>query len=1395
MKKITLARMFLSLIVMGAMGGLSADTIPTQWSTNFIGSLAYAQTHHAPLVVIWGNQSCPNCEKLHKTLTDIKLKAWLAEHPIVTVSKHDPWDENKYRDFNSWKKSWSDDYHAAWDWIVEKSGKGEKDWDYPVVGLYWKLPDGNEKVKRFFVGRNSLMPQKPDKTHTTLADQLRGSLDKYFASYKAGAEFLVGGTPCDRLEARAGTRQAVVPLRRTLLTTNFVSRLTVTFPNGVTNSIDYAWEGVNERAYLSVDIPSGVFAEGEVIELSLTSDQDEIVRTSSITFVGEDEPTPKNPLWIGERTLDTLEAGEWTMDYDLVKARANAKGSPALILIGGSLWCPDCVKTDHYLVDTKPFKDWLVSNDVSCAAIDVPKIPLGGTTSLLTYDASTASERYVLATTPNQESIQSGAGYLSRHSVSMEDALSIAERNAALVTNAVPLGLCRPEQMSGDNSETGIFNTGIPCLVMMRPDGTIAGRLYQFNNVSPANTNSVPAYISRMDELVRLVAESGEELNADWRSTSSTIEPNGTLTSTISAIDLVDAYRLTSVSNWMRGAIRVQSDDAPILPIYATEKNVRVTLLKIRNNEIESRQVAEGNLFSGVDLAVVCDDTTADWFVEIRALDSAKTFLLEREDISTTSYSMTVSLESPPSTIAFASNGRSVSEKTAGRLAIPLVRGNGAAGTVTARITLDSELTTATEETYAWTDTEVSWTDGEEGKEKYVYLDVINDSVWDGPRDIALRISEVTGSHNPEASETNNVYVVAVIEDDKREIGKLAITQTDPALVKKDVVVVRENSVLAIGVTRENGASGAVATSLKTDAGVLSSNKLIWAHSDRVATKEVNLMVPTLADLGGKKSFKVALVSPESITIDKARKTLTVEVVAADATGFETDAISYKLRRYVAFEERFEVGYWQGGQLVLTKRSGSLPSGVSARLERNGTLIELVLSGTPSKVQSCTAVYQVSEKRPGANPTKVVTTPGTTVRILFNVLSVTAAGSDGSPALNPSIATSRTFADQRIVDDLNHRMVGLLTFTVPVTGKVSAKYRGHKGTVSFSAKRWDVCDESTGMLTASLVSTKGYSLTIRAKSDGTLDYDFVDTNESVALVDQCAFRTYWGSSNKATAWKGRYSVDCPMTSIVSGVETNVPAGDAWMTMNISSSTALKKGTVTYAGRLPNGVSFSGSGTLVKSEIDTAFLPVMMRTSSDYFTAVAEINSDAETSYMSMDEHRVMLAAEEADPYWCHVSSVSALPEESYEVSFSLYGGYYRSDENLEACARVENRFASLPLWFISGGMIDEVSCSVTETKVRVTPNAVNPAKLTMTFNRTTGVVSGSFKGASWAGILMPGWGGCGACSPGEVHLPLVAGSYWCTVNVPYATASGKVKTASVKRGGFAGIGESEVETE
>ena len=1387
--------------VLAALAGLgwaaaasAADVVLGQWNEDFTNSLAYAEANGVPLVVFWGHLGCSHCNWFKNNVKDSPaLASWLAEHPVVMVFKDDEkWNTSKYARVADWLATCSADYRGAYEWI----GSIKSVSSFPKIGVYWKKSDGTVVAKDAFEWFSQ-----------EAAAKFVDKLDSYFSSYSRSVQFVVGTTPCDRLEAVAGTSFVEVPLRRSW-SSQATSWLVAELPNGAIVTNEVAWTVGQLETDVRVDIPDAAFAVGAGVTLRLTDEDWTAEQLSQIAFVDEPANSPKNPRWIGERDLDTLAAGEWTMDLELVKARAAARGRPALVLVGGSLWCPDCVKTDHYLVDTEPFKAWLAANDVSCAAIDVPTVSADGTvgrTSLLTYAPTTVSDRYVNATDPQQERVQSGAGYLSRHQVPQTgnggtNAAEIAARNLALMNgDTAHGGLCRPENLSRANAETQRWKTGIPCLVMLRPDGTVAGRLFQFNNVSPGDTSALGAYLERMNELVALCDEPAEEDNADWRTTADVLETNATVEASLSALDRADWYRLPPVAFLADGAFSVKATTAASDTTMMREDNVQVALWRVgeTTNEVAS---AKGSLFSGVTLPAALAADGADWYVAVKAIDSSKTFLLERAETSVTGYALTADLGCHASAPVFERAALAVEEKTAGSVAVRVLREGGGAGALRATVRVNAEATDAAPESYEWEDVLVEWADGD-SEAKTVTLGLLNDAVWDGDRTIVLELVDVTGDFVAAEATGPTALSVTVKEDDKKAVGKLAIAATDPAMSKAMTVVAREGSVLGIAVERLDGASQSVTCDVATAKGLLSSNVLVWAHRDRTPVKWVDLEMPTLAELGSKKSFAVTIVPHKGISAEKSKRKLTVSVVAADAPGFEVDTRRYAIRRYVSFSDEIAVDQWKGGRLVLKKLSGSLPTGVKAKLKLSDSVVSLALSGTPTKAKNATVVYQIVEERPKADPTKVGAVAGTTVRLVFSVSDVTVTGKDGQAA-NAFVAKTRTFGEIPVVDDVAGVLAGRLSVTVPKTGKASAKYLCRAGTISFSSSAWSACDDVTGELRAVLKPKKaGYALAVTVAADGSLGYELDDVGELSGPVSGTARLAPWNKTTKlAKPWTGYYTVDCPATNLVSSAAMNVPTGDVYLTLKMNTSSAVNAGRMSYAGRLANGKTFSGSSLLVDRG-ETAGLPVSMRSATDFFTAYADISANAAAAYVDADEHRTVLAVPGVVPRWRHDESWSA--DESYAVAYGLYGAYYYAKEDIEGCAREPSRFAGVPLVFATDGAAAEVPVNVSAKGPYV--DGPNGIRLTMKFKRATGILTGTFTyvpegataavKANYAGILLPGWGGCGACAPGEVFRPLFAGSFWRTQKVVEVTAAGKRKTRSVVRGGPISIGESEEEEE
>ena len=1375
-----------------------------QWYHGLSRVRDYAEEKGIPLVAVYSGSACSYCETFEKSLQETVFANWLKT--------------GKGQDY-LFCFTWTKDSDGSESGAVRTWCKNGKKIAYPHVRLYWKplASSGKQGVDQSVWG-DDLDGSKVD------GKAVAAEFEKAFAAYSpyayGGARFVNGASASDRLEARSDTTFVDVPLMRPVEQAGKAASetLSVRFP-GVAKSVEYplAWEAGQGDQTVRVDLrPAGfVFEAGKSIVLTLST-KGETSPEVQIALVDEPANSPKNPLWIGTRTADKLKAGEWTMDLEKASERAQKRGKPLLALVGGSLWCPDCVKVDHYLIDTKKFKKWLQTNDVSCVALDVPNIASDKTTSLLTYDPYEVSERYRTATSPEQDAVQSGAGYLSRNMIEPKAAEEIASRNRRLITTSVTEGgLCRPENMDGENAETGPFKTGIPCLILMRPDGTVVGRIFQFNNVSPSDTSATDAYLSRMNELVGLMSEPAEEDNGDWRTTKEKIcLDGGEVSATVSAVDLVDTYRLDPFAFTVKGTIEVKATTAKPgsstsgASTMAKEDNVELSLLQVKEGVLKSTKLVKGNVYGGVKLTVTCSDVASDWFVRVRALGTvnaaestpSKTFSLERKDLSTVGYALKTALKYETSTLTFESSSVTVQENKAGTFQVKVLRQDALTGSVGVRVELDKTATTALPGSYeidgdsGFEKRQLNWADGKDAAQA-LSVRILNDAVYDGDRKIVLRLKGLSGDPLKPSAGTSK-FTITVKEDDKAVVGKLAIVGTTPALASDMKAIVREKTDLGIVLERVNGASKPFGAKLTATAGQLSSNRVDWVNNDRQPLKNVVLSLPSLADAPKGGAITVTLKPDKGIEAVSGKKKLTVQLVSGDCPEFARSEVAFPgLLRYVSWSDSVEIRNWQGGTLSVTKLSGALPAGLSAKIDASGDVPRLVVSGVPTAAAADkAAVYQVFEKRNG------VKCPGLTVKLTFVVTDVTKAAADGTAALNPAVAKSRTFAEQAVIDSVARRMTGLLVdVTLPPTGKASATYRCSSGKVALSAKSWKSCGQD-GTLRVVLTTSadKNVKLTVWADPKGGVDYEMKLADGAVARGELAV--SPWSKQKSASAFAGVYTVGCPLAAESADVPDVAPIGSAWMTFKMKGS-AANTGTMTYAGSLPNGKTFSGSRVVLKREDEktgnrTVVLPVLYRKDTDFFTAMAEIRSDAaaiDTSDAAHDHHAVW-ALEGVDPTWKHTEPKTE--KACFDLRYDLQGAYYDSSESVKACAARSSVYGSAPVYFGADG-VEWDSIPVTLAKASLKPDKAEADKvaLKLTFSADTGKVNGTFKfvpeGASkavkatYSGILLPGLGGCRICRPGEILMPLVVGSYWYKEDFAY----GKKSSVTILRGGAVAIDE------
>ena len=1304
-----------------------------------------------------------------------------------------------------------------------------------------------------------------------------------------------------RLEAEAGTTNVTFTLVRdeaaAKVATNHL--LTVTGPDGAVATNTVVWQAGEAEQALALDLADypAFDADGETLTLAVLDAGGEVQDTRTVTFVARANGA-ENPLWIGERTAETLAFGEWTMDFEAATNKAARADGEAytLVAVSGALWCPDCANTERNFLDVADaegenrFKAWAASNGVALVTVDVPNFQADGA-----FESPTFLSRRAFATTlartreyPDSGAdaaltnaiLRSGLGYLTRKGVSDETATAALARNYALVRRG---GLLHSPIDTNDN------RTGVPIFVLLRKDGTVAARLTRFAATSPMASarEQWGDLIKRFDEMLAVAASAGESSPHADPNEFANDAPQGAVgfaanggaaAGELSHADFRDVFRLDGVGGNALQKVTVTGTTgarvtASFLALDADGKKVTVGTpvtgaLTAEGFALEHTFTAAGTYYVEVAGA---DITNAAFAVEspkemnfhpyalagtvvlvpqetratatpptgsdqvVMRLEKGQKYRIEglkadaasdalapdaSEDLFFTALrdgdavltcaavdgAVTYSRWNP-GTVGFTA-AEGAAREDVGTVRVAVARTAGKSGRVELKVSLDAEATTLYDSDgksrFAFKDAALVWEEGETG-EKTVTIDVLDDMRFDGTGVVALTLEQVGGDGTPEVA--GGAFALTVTDDDKQSAGKAAFTGAEPYFARAKTVYVREGEKATVKVGRVEASDGPVTVRVKASpatvalGGDIQDGILSWANH-RAEEKSV-----TVAGLAAGKTATLTLANAtDGLKVLSASNHVKVVAVAADAPAFERDAAQVPLTRYVAASNVYAVvGVPEGTtKLTFTKLSGTLPAGLKAAWDPAANALA-VSGATTAKAGAYTAVYQVSARV--ANRT----VPGLTLALAFTVTDVALPGADGAPALNPALAKARTFRDLPALGD--GRLMGTLQVTVPPTGRVSAKCLCAAGTVSFTARNWSEADED-GTVRAELVgSKKGWAMALEAAPDGSLTIELTDDRGFTAAV-----RTdgrLWSKADSAEGWRGQYTVSLRNAARWESAEGLAPRGHGYLTLKMTSATACNSGRMTWAGLLPNGTAVSGSATLARGlggpKDCWGYLPVYMRSSRDVLAVLAQVaegaaKHDTPTSACQA----VFEAAGLAEAYWIHADSAGLL----YTVEWDVYGGVYSPAYDFAAYfAEFYSEGSVAPdLTFDVGGLdgtlaagvpgsVDAVRVTVGPQTLAISKDGPNVCRATLSFNRSTGVVSGSFRlpvtkangtettvTASYRGVMLIGWGpGCGcdeSLVPSDVKLPFVSGAFWVADKAADAATG---RTLAVKRGGAAGI--------
>lgn len=1317
--------------------------------------------------------------------------------------------------------------------------------------------------------------------------------------YKGGI-FVTSTEPHARLEADENTASVIVPIRRTA-DPSYSQQLVISQAgkSPVTNTLTWAAGVLSTNVVVDL---AAWYVAGKDITLTLLNDKDEPFGETVIACVETVENSPSNPYWIGERTADTLDWGDWTMDFAAATQKVAAADGEAytLVLVGGSKWCPDCVKTDRWLLEQPAFADWAKRRNVICVDIDLPRVSgdtegatqLASYPSLLTYESDKVSDRYVAACEDGEASrYQSGAGYLSRHGIPQTgnggtNATAVAKRNAQLfLTSTEEGGLCRPDCLNPTNKLTGKFKTGIPCLIVMDRDGRIIGRNFQFNNVSPAEFK--PCYTNRLDELLAQESDTSEESNDSWQTTEDRIglrDSSGALSEaadlrkSVSYHDVRDCYRVADNATDAKVEYRLSGE---------SDATVSLALVQVLNGKEEDLSRATGSLKDGLSVSIdamptnvfVCvssllpgEKTTSGFFALTNDMSTVAKYALTSDAVlvptetlqtfsaaggeeavtlqveankfykfsgegliedtrlsynlesgtyrANASCTVIVPLEGKaftyqiwnPGLIAFDSLVGSVKEPSDVEYVeytLRIKRAGGVSGAGKVRIDVDSERSTSLPGVYEFAEgveREHTWEEGQ-ADDWTVPVRILANEFSDGAQQVVFVLT-TNGLASAVDLGAINEHVLTIEDNDTASPGKVRIASATPAQAG-GIVYAKAGSSVLVTIDRTEGSDGIVGCTLATTVGSLDKTAFAWQSRDTSA----QTAVLSLAGVPAGTLATVTLTPNVGTKAVTSAKTLSIRVLPSNAPEFVTNAVTYAIHRNVDIgsDKMVEVTGSALGNVSVAKVSGSTPGGLKAGY--GPAYGSLVFAGcTSAAAGRYEAVYQVSDGE----------VKGLVVAVTFRVIDPVKPATETGRALNEACAKTRTFSDLQVYSDSDwSRLAGLVTVTVPASGRVSAKYTCPSGTVSLVAKNWSSVT-ANGTLTAELVGTtkktSGYSMTVSCLANGSVTCALRDPAYKNVLEVLRAGDSWSLLDDGAEPWKGYYTASLAQCAATN--ETILAKGDGYITLKMNTPAAVRKGRMAYAGVLPNGKAFSGSRTLwgyyyePLKKMVFAYLSVFSVSTSDDVSGLVFIKPDAaakhETERVSvgntMEEYG--LSYKTSFVWTCKDGVKAGL---SYEALFDVHGGYYDQDEDFYAlCEEAFNseegvKFDGSLTFFAMPDLMDEAafwSTNDTGVAVGITSkgqNALtlefpkNEQNLTLSFNLASGLVSGMLDlpvgmgtvRTNYKGVVLPGWGTstCAECGDPKdsQKRPFVSGACWFARRETYQTDSG-TKSIMIKRG-------------
>jgi len=1242
-----------------------ADCVTGEWMANFSIAKAYAEENGLPFFAMWTNgDNCSHCTKFEGCVNAKDFRTWMADSGIVF------W-------FGYNKDSSVDDREGGtgWNYCYNRQSL------YPIIRFYWKakkgtvLADGTVLSADKVVVNSYTMGDDLDKrlkaaeggTAKTLK-AVKSAFAQYVpapvSAYKGGA-LAVPALENVGLQAEVGlTTKMSIPLLRTNAVAQaaiWTNQVRVAMGGSVVEK-EVVWKAGQDSAAVSVELPE-VMTPGESYPIELVDgDTGEVVETGAIDVVAAQPNSVSNPFWLGERFVGAkagaeLGWGEWTVDLDLAQSKAAAGGGVTLLLVGGGTWCPDCVAADRNFFEDARFKAWCVENKVALAVVDIPNYNSDTSrSSLLSYDVNDTmynsrtktydSYRFVTYNYSGVTNLsiryQSGAGYLSRHNLTPADAdvvdIKEAFRRIACDT-ASEGGYKRPEATN--------TRMGVPTLLALRADGSVAGRLTAFAVSGP--TSFEEGYLTRLSELVAQIGDAEEDAN-DHPSTAVATTPvtdRGAVAGplSLSSTDMADYYPVdaSAVGPLVKFSVRGVSPDTDDVAIS-------VSLCNNAKSTLETLATVTTNLGAGVELSAVVPNENC--FLKVSYPVDGQTklapegtfFAADKLKSTVCAYELSTDCVLAPTETnqtfvvkdGVASVTMSVAEGMTYRLAnvdytdpgfLASFTKAASDGLYIAKFTESATIPLAdigtAFEYRVWNTGKVGFAvpaaSASEKDGRYV-VSIVREGGSAGTATATLRL---------DASRTTKLDEVYSFDDDGREL-RWNDGETD---VKTATITILDNDyydggrqVVALSLEQEAGTSDAGLAGRNFELTIREDDK---ANAGKLSLLGVSPLESKAGELYARRGTDVTLcVRRAGGTTDavSGRVTASAGVLSASEFSWEgreggdreftlavPDAAKAKLslsgvdgmkvdsahRHLTVYTVAADAPQFvaESADFAVTRyvAVSGLSVGIDpAYLEAPGDVkVEKTSGAVPPGLKAALSAGGDALAFSGV-PTKAGvftavyrvskgSVKGLTTAVRFVVADPAVAGSAGEPAANPSVAATRTISDALVLDNVTTALVGVATITIPRTGKVSAKIR--------------FVDPDLGTKSFSSSCWDGLD-----PADGTLSATVVNRATGASLgVDVLADGSVVvdglgeGYGMRLAPEEERFSAAKPATDWKGAYTVSLPLvgpsggvlarGAGYVCLKMTTASALKKGAMTYAGVLPTGKAFSGSAVLLPTGWD------------------------------------------------------------------------------------------------------------------------------------------------------------------------------------------------------------------